>query len=124
VLAFLLDLLVPAAVADGIGLLWTAVAVSLRWSPAGAGWVWRALAAGTLAAFLLRDARGGRARRFLGLEARNAGGGAPGPWASIRRNLPLLVPGWNLIEAWPLLRDGGARRRTDRKHGIELVRCE
>jgi hypothetical protein len=48
------------------------------------------------------------------------------PWiwrasASIRRNLPLLVPVWNLIEAWPVLRRGEAQRAADRKRGLQVV---
>ncbi len=125
VLAALLDFLVPAAAADTVGLVAAAVIWSLRpGAVAVAAWIWAALAAGAVATFLLRDAAGGRARRWLGLETRDARGRVPGAAGSIRRNLPLLVAGWNLIEVWPVLRDGAAPRRADRKRGLGLVRSE
>jgi hypothetical protein len=125
VLAFWLDLLIPAAIADGVGLLTTAALWYLRpESRALAAWIWASLAAAALMAFLLRDSRGGRARRWLALEARDENGGQPGPWASIRRNLPLLIPGWNLLEAWPVLRDGRAARRSDRRRGVWIAPCD
>jgi hypothetical protein len=122
-LALFLDVLVCAAPADlaGLALTW----VVWRFFPAGrstipAIWVVAGLAA--TAAFLLRDAGGGRARRWLALEARRADGGLPGAWGSIRRNLPLLLPFWNLYDAWPLLKDGDFPRRTDRRTGIRMLR--
>ncbi|HTO87194.1 MAG TPA: RDD family protein [Thermoanaerobaculia bacterium] len=121
-LALWLDLLIPAAVVDALGLAATAAVWYLR--PAAAaylGWVWGALAAAALIAFLLRDANGGRARRWLGFEVRDGEGGPPGLWRSTRRNLPLLVPGWNLLEVWPVFRDGKAPRRSDRQLGTLLI---
>jgi hypothetical protein len=125
-LAVLLDFLMPAAAADALGLLATGAAWFLGLSsPRLAAWFWAVLAAGAASAFLLRDARGGRARRWLGLEVvRSAAGGPPGAWGSIRRNLPLLVPIWNLIEVWPVLSDGAGPRRSDRSHGLAVVRTE
>lgn len=122
ILAVLLDLLLCSVIADAAALLVTAVV--WFWAPAwrGAlGWVWVAAAGGALAAFLLRDASGGRARRWLALEAVSPDGGPPGVVNSIRRNLPLLVPIWNLFEAWPVLRDGAAVRPADRRTGIRIV---
>ena len=87
-------------------------------------WIWGAAGAASIGLFLLRDARGGRARRWLGLEAVRRDGGAPGAALSIRRNLPLLIPGWNVLEAWPVLRDGNAPRRSDRKTGIRILRTD
>lgn len=124
-LAFVLDLLIPAAIADGAGLLVTAAV--WYFAPgvsAQAGWIWLPAAAATAGAFLLRDSRGGRARRWMALEVRNARGEPPGPWGSIRRNLPLLVPGWNLVDVWPLLRDGRAARRCDSRSGFEMASCD
>jgi len=123
ILALFLDVLVCAAPADLAGLivtalLWRLVPAARTWIPA----VWIAAGAGATAAFLLRDARGGRARRWLALEVRAADGSEPGAWRSIRRNLPLLVPLWNLWDAWPLLRDGDAARRSDRRAGLRMVR--
>jgi hypothetical protein len=122
ILAFLLDLLLCSVAADAAALL--ATAVVWFWAPVWRGalvWVWAAAAAGALAAFLLRDASGGRARRWLALEAVRPDGGPPGAVNSIRRNLPLLVPIWNLFEAWPVLRDGAAQRPADRRTGIRIV---
>ena len=121
-LALFLDVLVCAAPADLAGLILTWIL--WRFSPArnliSAVWI----AAGTAAtfAFLLRDARGGRARRWLGIEVQRADGAAPGPWGSIRRNLPLLIPLWNLRDAWSILRDGEAPRRSDRRSAFRMMR--
>ena len=122
ILAVLLDLLLCSVIADAAALLVTAVV--WFWAPAwrGAlGWVWVAAAAGALAAFLLRDTAGGHARRWLALEAVRPDGSPPGAINSIRRNLPLLVPIWNLFEAWPVFRDGSAVRPADRRTGIRIV---
>ena len=122
-LALFLDTLVCAAPADLAGLLLTETV--WRFVPSARGAVpaiWAAVGAAATAAFLLRDARGGRARRWLALEARRADGRPPGVWGSIRRNFPLLVPLWNLYDAWPMLRDPEASRRTDRRTEIRMLR--
>jgi hypothetical protein len=122
-LALFLDALVCAVPADLFGLLFTgAVWRFLPAARAAVPAIWAAAGAAAAAAFLLRDARGGRARRWLALEARRADGRLPGAWGSIRRNLPLLVPFWNLWDAWPLLRNRDASRRTDRRTGIRMLR--
>jgi len=122
-LALFLDVLVCAAPADLAGL--AATAVLWRFLPALRGAipaVWIAAGVAATAAFLLRDASGGRARRWLALEARRSDGRLPGAWGSIRRNFPLLVPFWNLYDAWPLLRDRRSSRRTDRRTEIRMLR--
>ncbi|HYK43191.1 MAG TPA: hypothetical protein VE007_12445 [Thermoanaerobaculia bacterium] len=124
-LAFLLDVLVAAAVADAGGFLATAVVWwGLPFARQSIPWIWASAGALAVALFLLRDARGGRARRWLGLEAVRGDGGVPGAARSIRRNLPLLIPGWNLLEALPVLRDGSAPRRSDLKTGIQIRRSD
>jgi hypothetical protein len=124
-LAGCLDLLIPAAIADAIALLLTAAVWYVApGSRPDVWWIWIPAGLAALLAFLLRDSRGGRARRWLALEVRGAGCRAPGRWASIRRNLPLLVPGWNLLEIWPILRDGQASRRFDRRRGLEVAWCD
>jgi hypothetical protein len=122
-LALFLDVLVCAAPADLAGLLLTGFI--WRFLPAWRGGIpaiWIVVGAAATAGFLLRDARGGRARRWLALEARRADGGLPGALLSVRRNLPLLVPIWNLYDAWPMLRQSDGERRTDRGTGIRIVR--
>lgn len=121
-LALFLDVLVCAAAADAAGL--SATFAIWRYLPSAApalNGLWAALAAAAIAAFLLRDARGGRARRWLALEARRPDGRPPGAWGSIRRNFALLVPLWNLWDAWPLL-SGGEVRRTDGRTGVRILR--
>lgn len=125
ILSLLLDVLVCAALADVAGLALTALV--WRYAPAARAaipWVWAALAAAAAGTFLLRDARGGRARRWLALEVRQADGRPPGALGSVRRNLPLLVPFWNVYDAWPLLEDGDAPRRCDRRAGTRILRSE
>lgn len=122
-LALFLDVLVCAALADAAGL--AASALVWRLLPAarsGIPWLWALLAAAATAAFLLRDARGGRARRWLALEALRPDGRPPGAWGSVRRNLPLLFPLWNLFDAWPVMKNGEAPRRCDRSTGIRILR--
>ncbi len=122
-LALFLDVLVCAAAADAAGLVLTFLL--WRYLPgarAAVPWLWAVLGLAAAVAFLLRDARGGRARRWLALEARRADGRPPGGWGSIRRNLPLLVPLWNVYDAWPLLADGEASRRSDLRTGIRIWR--
>ena len=124
-LAFLLDVAVCAAAADVLGL--AATGLIWRYLPAAlpaVPWIWGILAAGAIAAFLLRDAQGGRARRWLALEARLEDGRPPGPWRSILRNLPLLVPIWNIYDAWPILSDSQAPRRCDRRSGTRILRSQ
>ena len=121
ILAALLDLAIAAGCADAAGLLatalvWRFLPGARRAIPA----IWIAAALAAVAFFALRDARGGRARRWLGLEAVRPDGRPPGRAASIRRNLALLVPGWNLREAWPVLRDGSAARPADRRTGVRI----
>ena len=125
ILAVFLDLLICAGIADAAAL--AATGFLLTFFPGGRGailWLWAAAAASATAAFLLRDAKGGRARRWLGLEVVRQDGAPPGRVASVRRNLPLLVPGWNLFDAWPALFDGEAPRRSDLRTGLRVRRAD
>ena len=73
----------------------------------------------SLLLWLCRDARGGLSRKWLGLEITDRKGRPPGFVRSILRNLPLLVPGWNLYEAWRVA--GGDRPRSvDSALGLAL----
>jgi hypothetical protein len=122
-LALFLDVLACAVPADLAGLLLTGFI--WRFAPGLRGAipaVWIGVGISATLAFLLRDAGGGRARRWLALEAQGPDGRPPGRLASIRRNLPLLLPIWNLYDAWPLVSGRGGERRTDRRTGIRIVR--
>lgn len=124
-LALFLDVAIPAAIVDAVAL--PVSAAIWRFWPAARGqtaWLWIPAGAAAVAAFLLRDAGGGRARRWMALEVRREDGRAPGVWGSVRRNLALLLPGWNLVEAWPVLSDGAAPRRSDRRAGLRIVPCD
>ena len=121
-LALFLDILVCAAPADLAGLILTGIL--WRFFPAGRDLipaVWVAAGSAATVTFLLRDARGGRARRWFGIAVERADGSPPGAWGSIRRNLPLLIPLWNLRDAWPVLGNGDAPRRSDRRGGLRMV---
>ena len=122
ILAFFLDVLVCAAAADlcGLAVTWGVWRFLPGLRPA-LPFVWAGLGAVATAAFLLRDAGGGRARRWLALQAVGSDGRPASRWDSIRRNLPLLVPIWNIIDAWPVLQDGQAPRRCDRVVGTRIL---
>jgi hypothetical protein len=122
-MALFLDVLFVAAIADVAGLLLTWLL--WRYVPSGRPavvWIWRALGAAAVAAFLLRDSRGGLARRWLALEARRPDGRPPGVGGSLARNFPLLIPFWNLYDAWPVFRRGDAPRRADQRSGVRISR--
>jgi hypothetical protein len=121
-LALFLDVLVCAAPADAAGLALTWIVWRFFPSARDAiAAIWAVAGVAATAAFLLRDRTGGRARRWLAMEARRPDEEPPGAWGSIRRNFPLLVPFWNLYDAWPLLRDAKSARRTDARTGIRML---
>ncbi len=76
-----------------------------------AGWAAFAL---FLIGLLLRDATGGFSRKWLGYRLADERGRNPGVLRSVARNLPLLLPGWNLYEIYRVLKDGDAPRSLDR----------
>jgi hypothetical protein len=121
-LALFLDLLVCAALADLLGLALTAAAWEVPAARALIPWIWAVLGTAATIGFLLRDANGGRARRWLGLAVMTPDGRPPGIWRSLRRNGALLIPLWNLFDAWPLLRDGDSPRRCDRSLNLRILR--
>lgn len=122
ILAFLLDVLVCAGPADVVGLC--ATGTIWLWIPGWNGvipWLWAGAAAGAAVGFLLRDVSGGRARQWLALQAIDQEGHPPGLWGSVRRNLPLLVPIWNLVDVWPVLSRGLEQRPSDSRSGTRIV---
>jgi uncharacterized RDD family membrane protein YckC len=88
--------------------------------PPRIGLVFRAAQALFVAAFLVRDAGGASpGKRVFGLRTTIAAGKST-LLASVTRNLPLLVPGWNLLEALLVLR-GDQRRPGDRLAGTAVL---
>jgi len=73
-----------------------------------------------LLVFLARDARGGFSRKWLGFRIEDERGRPPGWTRSFLRNLPLLVPGWNVWEAVSVLRHGDRPRPMDRLLGLRF----
>jgi uncharacterized RDD family membrane protein YckC len=72
--------------------------------------------------FLVRDTGGGSpGKRLFGLRLVREGGEPVGLLASVARNIPMLVPGWNLIELLAVVRRGDGRRGGDRLAGTTLV---
>lgn len=72
--------------------------------------------------FLLRDTGGGSpGKKLFGLRLVRDGGRPVGVVASVTRNLPLLVPGWNLIELIAVMRRRDGRRGGDRLAGTMLL---
>ena len=121
--AFGVDLIlvagVPLLLASAIVLF---VYAFSREAPAGLDDGFRAAQAVALGLFLFRDAGGGSpGKKLFGLRVILAGGLKAGAFESLLRNLPLLVPGWNLIELASLLRRRDGRRPGDRAAGTLLV---
>ena len=72
--------------------------------------------------FLLRDVGGqSPGKRLFGLRLVREGGRPVGLFASIARNLPMLIPGWNLLELLAVIRRADGRRGGDRMAGTTLV---
>ncbi|HEX7614032.1 MAG TPA: RDD family protein [Thermoanaerobaculia bacterium] len=123
--AFGIDLIlvagIPLLLASAIVLGVHAAALASR-APAGLAAGFRAAQAVAVCLFLLRDADGGSpGKRLFGLRLIQRGGARAGPLQSLLRNLPLLVPGWNLIEVVSLIRREDGRRPGDRAAGTALV---
>jgi uncharacterized RDD family membrane protein YckC len=75
-----------------------------------------------LVLFLFRDALGASpGKMILGLKVVRKAGGRISPLSSLVRNVPLLVPGWNVVEAVVVLRRADARRPGDRAAGTRVL---
>lgn len=97
--AFLVDALSVAII---LVLPASAVSYGLTWagSPRGIQFVWWCALFVLMLAMLFRDGFRGRSigKQLLGLRLVTPKGEGCGWGRSILRNLPLLVPGWNLLE--------------------------
>ena len=111
--AFLVDalsisiiLILPASIAS-YALTWAS-------SPKGIQLVWWGALAVLMVAMLFRDGFRGRSvgKHLLGLRLVTPRGEGCGYARSLVRNVPLVVPGWNLIEVVMVL--AGRRRTGDR----------
>ncbi len=72
--------------------------------------------------FLLRDTGGGSpGKKLFGLRLVRSGGRPVGVVASVARNIPMLVPGWNVIELLAVMRRRDGRRGGDRLAGTTLL---
>lgn len=111
--AFLVDALSIAII---LILPASAVSYGMTWSssPRGIQLVWWAALAVLMIAMLLRDGFRGRSvgKHLLGLRLITPRGEGCGYGRSFVRNLPLVVPGWNLLEVIMVL--AGKRRTGDR----------
>lgn len=121
--AFGVDLLLlaggPLLVAAAVAL---AVFLATPEPPLFLGRVFRVAEAVFLVVFLGRDAGGGSpGKRLLGLRIVRVDGAGTSLATSLVRNLPLLVPGWNLIEAASVLRRSDGRRPGDRAARTAVV---
>lgn len=89
--------------------------------PAGLPRVFRAAQVLFVILFLLRDARGASPGKvLLGLSVARDDGARVRPVDSVLRNLPLLVPGLNLLEAAAVARRADSRRLGDRLAGTTV----
>lgn len=111
--AFLVDALSIAII---LILPASAVSYGMTWasSPRGIQLVWWAALAVLMIAMLLRDGFRGRSvgKHLLGLRLITPRGEGCGYGRSLVRNLPLVIPGWNLLEVIMVL--AGKRRTGDR----------
>ena len=121
--AFLLDALV-------IALLLILPAAVLSWivirSGGAMNWIariWNVTFVLFLIGMLLRDARGGRSmgKLVMGLELRHRTGNPVGLTSSVIRNLPMLIPGLNVVELFVALFSHQGRRLGDRAAGTVVV---
>ncbi len=78
--------------------------------------VWQVALALLALGVLFRDSIGGRSpgKRLLGLVISTPRGKGCGRVRSFFRNLPLVIPGWNLLEVLLLLFSRSSRRTGDR----------
>jgi uncharacterized RDD family membrane protein YckC len=121
--AFGVDLLL---VAGGPFLVASAIVFGIAWvapePPVGLDAGFRAAQVLAAVLFLLRDAGGGSpGKKLFGLRLVQPGGLSAGAAASLVRNLPLLLPGWNLIEIAAVVRRRDGRRPGDRLARTTLV---
>jgi len=97
--AFLVDALTVAII---LILPASAVSYGLTWagSPRGIQFVWWSALAVLILALLFRDGFRGRSigKQLLGLRLITPKGDGCGYARSVVRNVPLIVPGWNLVE--------------------------
>lgn len=97
--AFLVDALTISLILILPG---AAVSYGLTWSgsPRGIQLVWWAALAVLMVAMLIRDGFRGRSigKQLLGLRLLTPNGEGCGWFRSLVRNLPLLIPVWNLVE--------------------------
>ena len=90
--------------------------------PAGLPKVFRLAQLLFVALFLLRDVLGASpGQRLLGLSVVRTDGRRVRPFDSVLRNLPLLVPGLNLLEAAAVVRRPDSRRLGDRLAGTTVA---
>ncbi len=103
-------LLIPPASLASYSILW--FGGSMR----PVSWIWWGALLLFLLFLLFRDAVGGRSmgKRFMAVEIRTRSGAPVGWLRSAARNLPLVVPGWNLVEVFMTFFAREGRRSGDR----------
>lgn len=111
--AFLVDALTMSVI---LVLPASAVSYAMTWtsSPRGIQLVWWVALAILVTGILFRDGFRGRSigKQLLGLRLITPRGDGAGYFRSLLRNLPLVIPGWNLLEI--LLVVFGRSRTGDR----------
>lgn len=109
VLLFALALILPGTVVS-----WILVLTSTASRPINLVW-WTCVAI-LLSAILFRDGWRGRSpgKLLFGLQITTPSGRRCGWLRSAVRNVPLLVPLWNVVELWMVVATATARRTGDR----------
>lgn len=109
VLLFALVLILPATLIS-----WLLLFIGQATRPVNLIW-WLAILT-LFSALLLRDAWRGRSpgKRLFGLHVSTPEGTPCEWWRSLARNVPLLIPLWNLVELWLVVASPTGRRTGDR----------
>ncbi len=121
--AFLLDALLIGLGLVLIGTAFSWAVIVFESSTRYVDLVWFGVVAVLLVGIVLRDGLGGRSvgKKFFGLKIRTGSGKRCGYLRSIVRNVPLVVPGWNLLELYMVFFASDSRRTGDRMAGTRVT---
>jgi len=120
--AFLVDALLIGLVLVLAGTTGSWIVIFVQKSTNYLGMIWAGTFVLMLVGIALRDGWRGRSfgKRIFGLSIRRRNGHRCGFVRSIVRNLPLIVPIWNLVEIVMIFASSDGRRSGDRIAGTQV----